>query len=451
MGTFTGNSIKNTYQRVIQITGSTLQDALGNEISESLDLTVSNAATASFALTASYALNAGATDDPLVSGSAQITLNETVGNLSGSRITGSVELANTASIALFAVTSSVTVTNQVSSSYAATSSYASTASYIEYNNISNLPNLLSSSNQIESNISGAFENISSSIASDIANISVSFDDISDKPVLYSSSAQIFISESQIVDLVHYSTSNFNTDFSSKTTSDLTESGSLFYTDDRVKSKLNTDNVLSGSLDGKLPSGTVSSSAQINLNSAFGTASLAVSANTASYIAAANIDGIVPNATSASHALQADSSLTADSATVATTATSASYILGSNVDGAVALATTASYALNAQSQSPFPYTGSANISGSLNVVGPVTASAYLASNGLGTPTLTATSTLVLSASAAIQVTGAPLRLPTFTNAQTASLTPQSGDVIYNSDRSGMMLFVGSNWYKVDVTL
>jgi len=89
------------------------------------------------------------------------------------------------------------------------------------------------------------------------------------------------------------------------------------------------------------------------------ATLATTANTASYVAAADIDGIVATATSASHAVQADSSLTADTPATAsyvaganvdgtvTTATTASYITGANVDGTVAsatLATSASYVL-----------------------------------------------------------------------------------------------------------
>ena len=92
------------------------------------------------------------------------------------------------------------------------------------------------------------------------------------------------------------------------------------------------------------------------------ATLATTANTASYVAAADIDGIVATATSASHAVQADSSLTADTAATAsyvaganvdgtvTTATTASYITGANVDGTVALATSASHAVQADTAS-----------------------------------------------------------------------------------------------------
>ena len=404
MATFTGKNIRNTYGRVLQITGSTVMDGLGNEVTESLAIDVQNATSASYALTASYALNAGFPGDSLVSSSTQITLIETIGDLSGSRIVGTVELANTASVALFAISSSTNVTNEVSSSF------AQTASYVEFTGIVNVPTLLSSSNQIANDISGAFDILSASFASDISNFSTDFNDIANKPTLLSSSAQVFITENQITDLDHYTTSDFNTDFNTKTTADLTESGSLFFTNDRVKYKLNVE-------------GVISSSAQVNLSSATGIANQAVSA---------------------SHAIVAD---TATIATTAQSTTSASYA------NFASSALTASYALNGVggSAEPFPYTGSAQITGSLNVAGPVTASAFLATNGLGNPTLTATSTLVLSASAAVQVKGAPLRLPTYTNAQTASITPQPGDVIYNSDRTGMMLFVGSNWYKVDVTL
>jgi len=116
----------------------------------------------------------------------------------------------------------------------------------------------------------------------------------------------------------------------------------------------------------------------------------VTANTASYVAAGNIDGTVANATSASHA---DNASTADSATTATTATTASYVAGANVDGTVASATTAttasyvaaanvdgtvanatsasyavtaSYAENAAQADAFPFSGSAAILGTLDV-------------------------------------------------------------------------------------
>lgn len=55
-----------------------------------------------------------------------------------------------------------------------------------------------------------------------------------------------ITEADITDLNHYTTSDFNTDFAAKTTANLTENTNLYYTDARVKTKLNSEGVISGS-------------------------------------------------------------------------------------------------------------------------------------------------------------------------------------------------------------
>jgi hypothetical protein len=62
----------------------------------------------------------------------------------------------------------------------------------------------------------------------------------------SSSAQITITESQISDLDHYTDTDFDNRLATKTTSNLTEGSNLYYTDARVKTKLNADEVISGS-------------------------------------------------------------------------------------------------------------------------------------------------------------------------------------------------------------
>lgn len=84
----------------------------------------------------------------------------------------------------------------------------------------------------------------------------------------------------------------------------------------------------------------------------GTASFADNATSSSFADTANTATTATNATSASFADTANTATTADSAT------SASY------------AVTASYAENAGDTDPFPYTGSAIISGSLEVIGTV---------------------------------------------------------------------------------
>ena len=53
--------ISQSYQFLTQISGSELQDGLGNKITGSLAITSSQAISSSFATTASFALNAGTT------------------------------------------------------------------------------------------------------------------------------------------------------------------------------------------------------------------------------------------------------------------------------------------------------------------------------------------------------------------------------------------------------
>jgi hypothetical protein len=62
----------------------------------------------------------------------------------------------------------------------------------------------------------------------------------------SSSAQITITESQISDLDHYTDSDWDTRLATKSTSDLSEGTNLYYTDARVKTKLTAEGVISGS-------------------------------------------------------------------------------------------------------------------------------------------------------------------------------------------------------------
>lgn len=107
------------------------------------------------------------------------------------------------------------------------------------------------------------------------------------------------------------------------------------------------------------------------------ADIATSASYATFAASANTANSATTATSASYASNAS---TADSATSAATATSASYAsFASNAGNATtansatsaSYASTASYALSAPAV--FPYTGSANISGSLEVINKITVS------------------------------------------------------------------------------
>ena len=85
--------------------------------------------------------------------------------------------------------------------------------------------------------------------------------------------------------------------------------------------------------------------------------------------------------------------------------------------------------------------------SLNVTNAVTASAFRSTNGTGTPTLTSANSVIISGSEALILKDLALRLESFSNSQTSSLTSQDGDVIYNSDRKKILFYTGSEWKHV----
>jgi len=62
----------------------------------------------------------------------------------------------------------------------------------------------------------------------------------------SGSSQITITESQISDLDHYTNSDWDTQLATKSTTNLSEGDNLYYTDARVKTKLNAETVVSSS-------------------------------------------------------------------------------------------------------------------------------------------------------------------------------------------------------------
>ena len=82
--------------------------------------------------------------------------------------------------------------------------------------------------------------------------------------------------------------------------------------------------------------------------------------------------------------------------------------------------------------------------SLFISNAVTASIYRAQNGVGTPTLISPSNIILSASNAVVLKDGTLRLSSFTDAQTSSLTPSEGDIIFNSTVGKVLIYSGSEW-------
>ena len=92
------------------------------------------------------------------------------------------------------------------------------------------------------------------------------------------------------------------------------------------------------------------------------------------------------------------------------------------------------------------TGSNTFVGNQIVTGSVTATQFRSSTG-GTPTLIAGSTLKLSASNAVQIQGGVLRLPSFANSATGSLTLQSGDIIFNTSSNDVQVYSSSAFVNI----
>lgn len=86
-------------------------------------------------------------------------------------------------------------------------------------------------------------------------------------------------------------------------------------------------------------------------------------------------------------------------------------------------------------------------GTIQASGNVLANNF-ASTGNGVPTITSTTNINLTASAAVVVTNSPLRLRSFTTAQIANLTPMSGDLVYNSTTNQFQGYANNNWVNLN---
>jgi hypothetical protein len=101
---------------------------------------------------------------------------------------------------------------------------------------------------------------------------------------------------------------------------------------------------------------------------------------------------------------------------------------------------------------FPYTGSAEISGSLSITndlsvdGSLTASLFAISS-VGVPEIQSATNINLTAGNAVVITSSSLRLATFTDAQTGSITAQDGDLIYNSTAHKFMGYASGSWVQL----
>ena len=144
----TGTQVKDTYQRLAQISGSYLNDGTGSVIT---NLTV----TSSYASVANSVAYTNITGKPtLVSGSAQIVIGSTTGNLSGSRVigavAGTVAYANiTGKPALVSGSAQITTVNTIGTFPASRLTGDITASAVPWTGITGKPvGLVSGSSQI---------------------------------------------------------------------------------------------------------------------------------------------------------------------------------------------------------------------------------------------------------------------------------------------------------------
>lgn len=92
----------------------------------------------------------------------------------------------------------------------------------------------------------------------------------------------------------------------------------------------------------------------------------------------------------------------------------------------------------------------NVEGNIRFTGSVTANSF-ASAGTGTPTVSSATSINLSANGAnggaVVVQNSALRLRTYTNGTRATLTPSSGDLIFNSNTNTTQAYNGTTWGNV----
>jgi hypothetical protein len=98
---------------------------------------------------------------------------------------------------------------------------------------------------------------------------------------------------------------------------------------------------------------------------------------------------------------------------------------------------------AQTGSYYSANGNIFVTGSLIISGSVTASSFSVTSP-GTPQLYSATNLNLNAGNAVVITSSSLRLASFTSPETASFTPQVGDMYYNTSTNKFMGYIGSNW-------
>lgn len=72
------------------------------------------------------------------------------------------------------------------------------------------------------------------------------------------------------------------------------------------------------------------------------------------------------------------------------------------------------------------------------------------SGAGTPELTSDTAILLTAGTRVEVTQSPFKLAPYTDAQRGALTPENGDMIYNTDNHRVEVYANGGWYSLDMT-
>ena len=69
-------------------------------------------------------------------------------------------------------------------------------------------------------------------------------------------------------------------------------------------------------------------------------------------------------------------------------------------------------------------------------------------GIGAPSITSASTITFNAPDGVIINNGPFRLPNLTSAQISGLTPQNGDLIYNTTDNRVQVYQNGAWINLD---
>ena len=413
----TGNEIKNTYPRLVTISGSIISNGTGSDISN-LTVTASNATSASYALTASFAINAGValnTGSLLVTASATGPIT-TFTKGDGSSFTTTVNNVANATSASFAVNAGAAINalTAISASFATNAATAATATSASFASTANTANSATTATSASYAATASFtlSVVSSSYAANADlldgqdgtfyrnanNINAGTLNANRLSGTYtidiSGSAQTANSANTATSASYAATASI-----AQTALVVTSASYASFAEDANNLDGNDGTYYRNASNmsaGTLPTGRLSGSYTINISGSATTANSATSASfattaanatSASYVQNAdqlngqtgayyrnadNLNAGTVNVNRLSGTYNIDISGSAQTAQNAQTAISSSFASTAANATSASYALTASFALNAAGGGAFPYTGSAQVSGSLNVTGSYTA-------------------------------------------------------------------------------